>query len=82
VRHSPSPAAVAELDQLKAHADQVTVRMARAFRADLAEGTDPIHLWYAFTNCFAREPSWQLAAALSSALLRMAQDVPQGMDPS
>jgi hypothetical protein len=76
VRDVP-PGQLAEADQVKAHADVVTGRMVRTMRQELADGIDPTYLWWTYGRFFATEPPWMVAAALTSALLRLAEAQPR-----
>jgi hypothetical protein len=60
-----------DADQCRAQADEIVSSMLDEMRDDLEDGIDPTALWWTVANSVCGCP--ETAAALASALLRLAQ---------
>lgn len=70
------PDFVAEIDQMKANADEVVAHVVAGVRQLIADGMDAGELHWATMSNIAHDPQvnrWQLASGFAAALLQLAQ---------
>lgn len=63
---------IQEADQARARADEATTEMIAEMRTDLNNGVDPTALWWTVAYSSACCDPTEIAAALASVLLRLA----------